>query len=420
MMSLPRLPRPLITAAAAASLGTVLAGSPMATVWAQTPAQTTADSSRPAKKDKDKKDKKPAEDSEVRMGREAHEDMLRSGLKLVRDPKTQERVEAIGKKIAEYVNTHPIEAGYGAINSTPYEYHFYVIDDPDINAFSLPGGYIYVNKGLLNFVQSDDELAGVLGHEVIHAAHHHVARLQREQNRINTTMALGVLAAVLARVPTTDMANAMTGIQLVALQKVNGFGQSAERDADKAGVLAMEKSGYNPVGMLTFMERLARDERSRPDVEQGIFRTHPPSQARAKAITDEIKGMGRTINRREVTNELKVAVRKVAVTRDAAGNPADLVASEVTLDGKSIFRTLSSDRAKAAADALDALLDDDLQLYDVTQRGNVVMGKGKPILTATPEDAVVPGNPNLPDLVATQAYKTLRVALFKQMLQSGN
>jgi predicted Zn-dependent protease len=382
------------------------------------PVQAAAPQADIAKAKADKK-KKPAEDPEVRMGREAHEEMMRSGLKLVSDPKILGRVQTIGKKIADYVNAHPMEASYGSINKTPYDYHFYVVDDPDVNAFSLPGGYIYVNKGLLNSVESDDELAGVLGHEIIHAAHHHVAKLQHEQNKINTQMALGLLAAVLARVPTPDMANAMTGIQLIALQKVNGYGQNAERDADKAGVIAMEKAGYNPVGMLTFMERLARNERSRPDVEQGIFRTHPPSKARAVAITDTITSMGKPINRREVTNDLKVAVRQVAVNKDAEGKTVDLVANEVTLDGKPVFRTLSQDRAKATADALNTLLDTDLQLYDVTRKGNVVMAKGKPIVTVAPEDAMLTGSLNTPDLVATQAYKAVRTALFKQLLESG-
>ncbi|MES2462036.1 MAG: M48 family metalloprotease [Armatimonadota bacterium] len=408
----------ITTTAATCALTATLAG--FCAVPHPARAAFTADSPKADDKAKtDKKAKKPSEDPEVRMGREAHEEMLRSGLKLVSDPKSLGRVQTIGKKIADYVNATPMEATYGSINKTPYDYHFFVVDDPDINAFSLPGGYIYINKGLLNTVESDDELAGVLGHEIIHAAHHHVAKLQHEQNKINTQMALGLLAAVLARVPTPDMANAMTGIQLIALQKVNGYGQNAERDADKAGVIAMEKSGYNPVGMLTFMERLARDERSRPDMEQGIFRTHPPSKARAVAITDTIKEMGKPINRREVTNDLKVAVRQVAVNKDAEGKTVDLVANEVTLDGKPVFRTLSSDRAKATADALNVLLDGDLQLYDVTRKGNVVLGKGKPIVTIAPEDAVLAASPNTPDLVATQAYKTLRTALFKQLLESG-
>lgn len=408
--------RSTTTAIAAPLLMATLAGFAAlpSSSWADPPTTAAKQDKKPAAKDK-----KPTEDPEVRMGREAHEEMMRSGLKLVSDPKLQERVETIGKKIAAYVNTHPLDATYGAINKTPYDYHFFIVDDPDINAFSLPGGYIYVNKGLLNSVESDDELAGVLGHEIIHAAHHHVAKLQHEQSKVNTQMALGLLAAVLAHIPTQDMANAMTGIQLIALQKVNGYGQNAEQDADHGGVIAMEKSGYNPVGMLTFMERLARDERSRPDVEQGIFRTHPPSKIRADAITDEIKGMGKSINRRDVTNDLKVAVRQVAVNKDADGKPVDLVANEVTLDGKPVFRTLSADRAKETAAALNTLLDTDLQLYDVTRKGNVVLGKGKPIITVTAEDAVIPGNPNTPDLVATQAYKALRTALFKQLLDSG-
>src|SRR5919199_1156903 len=98
-------------------------------------------------------------------------------------------------------NANPVPATYGSEKIVPYNYQFFVVDDKDVNAFSLPGGYIYVNKGLLDYVQSDDELAGVLGHEVIHAAHHHVAKLEREQHRLGNQMAIGLLAAILARVP---------------------------------------------------------------------------------------------------------------------------------------------------------------------------------------------------------------------------
>ena len=172
------------------------------------------------------------DDPEVRIAREAHEEMLKSGLKLVTDPELLGRVETIGRKLAAIANRLPIPATYGAENRTAFEYRFHVVDDPDVNAFALPAGFIYVNKGLLKYVQSDDELAGVLGHEVMHAAHHHVLRLQKEQEKMNTQLALGAIAAILARVPAADTGNLVTGLQLVALQKVNGYSQQAEKDAD--------------------------------------------------------------------------------------------------------------------------------------------------------------------------------------------
>ncbi len=392
---------------------------------------------------------KPAkEDPEIKMGREAHEEMLKDGIKLVRDPKVMERVERIGKKLADIARVTPVDAAYGSATLVPYDYHFFVVDDPDINAFCLPGGYIYINSGLLNYVQSDDELAGVIGHEITHAAHHHVLRLQKEQSKINNQMLIGALVTLVARVPAADAMNVIQGLQLVAIQKLNGFGQTAEKDADHGGVIFTEKAGYNPVGMLTFMERLERDQRMRPDIDQGIFRTHPPEKQRAEAITKQLTVMNVPIQRRAVTNMLKVAVKTVPI-----GN--DKTASEVTLDNRPLFRTASRDRADESANTLDGLLNDDIQLYDVTRKGASVLVRGETVWTAQPDDAVLTlGMPAAPasktaplktasvtttastdspfapaaaiapasstrEKAAEAAYKALRNALFKQFLEYG-
>ncbi|HVK01839.1 MAG TPA: M48 family metalloprotease [Armatimonadaceae bacterium] len=385
-------------------------------------AQEKKDAGKPAAAAKPAKP--PAEDPEVKMGREAHEDLLKSGIKLIRDPKLVERVETIGKKIASVANANPLPATYGSSKHVPFDYKFFVVDDPDVNAFCLPGGYIYVNKGLLDYVQSDDELAGVLGHEVTHAAHHHIVKLQKEQSRLNTQLAIGLLAAILARVPTTDTMNLLTGFQLIAIQKVNGYGQDAERDSDRTGVTLTHKAGYNPVGALTFMERLGRDQKTRPDIEMGIFRTHPPEKERADAMVAQIKEMGLPINRREVTNALRVQVRSVSATKEAAAPatpPATAAVgsvSEVLLEGKVIYRTSSQDRAKQAAAALDKVLDSDLQIYDISRRGATLLARGEPILTIETEEASLLASSS-PSVAAENAYKALRSALYRHLLNGA-
>lgn len=346
----------------------------------------------------------PADDPEVKIAREAHEEMLKSGLKLITDPTLVKRVETIGQKLAAIANKTPIPATYGKENRVAFEYRFFVVDDPDVNAFALPAGYIYVNKGLLKYVQSDDELAGVLGHEVMHAAHHHVLRLQKEQERMNTQLALGAIAAILARVPAADTGNLVTGLQLVALQKVNGYSQMAERDADMAGLELARQAGYNVVGALTFMERLARDQRTRPDIDLGIFRTHPPEKERVAALTQKIRGLGVAINRRQTTQMLKVEVKPVT---DGAG-------FDVLLDGRIYLRTKNEARARQAAADLDRILDTDLQMYEVARKDTTLTARGKPLLTLDDGDE----NPTAPgqDPFAERALKTVRSALFKVAL----
>jgi Zn-dependent protease with chaperone function len=355
----------------------------LTTVWAQKP--TTP----------------PAEDPEVKMGREAHEEMLKSGLKLVSDPALVKRVETIGQKLAALANITPIPALYGTENklSRPLNYKFFIVDDPDTNAFALPGGYVYINKGLLKYAQSDDELAGVMGHEVIHAAHSHGAKLQREQSKLNTQMAIAALGAILAKVPMQDTGNLLTGFQLLAIQKVNGYGQTAERDADQGGIILAQKAGYNPVGMLTFMERLARDQRSRPDVEMGIFRTHPPEKIRAESMITQISQMGLPINRRATSNILKVTTRP------------DGPATEVLLDGKVFLRTTKPERAKTVAETLDKMLNQDLQVYDVRKTGATIQIRGENLVTLDTSDGSA-----VPEKLAEDALKMLRLSLYRYVL----
>lgn len=345
----------------------------------------------------------PQEDPEVKMGREAHEEMVKGGIKLVTDPALLGRLETIGKKLAEIANKTVIPAFYGAENKTAYSYKFFIVDDPDINAFSLPGGFIYFNKGIFKYIQSDDELAGILGHEIIHAAHHHGARLQKEQSRLNTQMALTALGAIIARVPMSETGNLLTGFQLLAIQKVNGYGQTAEKDADQGGIILAKAAGYNPVGMLTFMERLERDQRSRPDIELGIFRTHPPEKERAAAMIRQITALGLPINRRETSDILKVTTKL-----DAGFNL-------IMVDGKVFLKTTNADRAKQTATALDKALDQDLQVYDIAVKGKAISIRGQSLVTIGPEDSFGIG-PQAPEKVAEDACKALRMAVYRHVL----
>lgn len=349
----------------------------------------------------------PAEDPEIKIGREAHEEMLKSGMKLISDPKLVDRVNAIGVRLAAVANKTVIPATYGTENRTPYTYRFHVVDDKDVNAFALPGGWLYVNKGLLEYVQSDDELAGVLAHEVIHAAHHHILKLQKEQDKLNTQLAIGAIAAILAKVPASDTGNLVTGLQLVALQKVNGYSQQAERDADGAGFELTRLAGFNPVGALTFMERLARDQRNRPEVDLGIFRTHPPEKQRVAALKGKLDAASITINRRQTTNQLRVSVLP-------AKNQT--VIQELQLDGRVVLSSTDKDYLNQVATTLNKLLDSPTELFDVTRNGSTVLIRGTILFTVRSNDVKLGQNP---ESIADKAKDAIRAALFKVSLD-GN
>ena len=349
----------------------------------------------------------PVEDPEIKIGREAHEEMLKSGMKLISDPAMLSRVTTIGARLANVANKTVIPATYGTENRTPYTYRFHIVDDKDVNAFALPGGWLYVNKGLLDYVQSDDELAGVLAHEVIHAAHHHILKLQKEQDKLNTQLAIGAIAAIFAKVPVADTGNLITGLQLVALQKVNGYSQQAERDADGAGFELTRLAGFNPVGALTFMERLARDQRNRPEVDLGIFRTHPPEKQRVASLKSKLDLAAIPINRRQTTNQLRLSVLP-------AKNQS--VIFELQLDGRVVLTSTDKAYLTQVLGVLDKALDVPTELFDVTKSASSVLIRGNIVFTIRSSDLKLGQNP---ETIADKARDAIRAALFKVSLD-GN
>lgn len=355
------------------------------------------------------------EDPEVRMGREAAQEIERT-LKLITDPALVERVNRIGREIAEVANDTNVPVTWGIEKKSQFQYTFKVVDDKDVNAFSLPGGFIYVNKGLLDYVQSDHELAAVLAHEIAHAAHHHLVRLGQENEKINRRVTLpALLVLVLTGAPARDLNNVMMGVQLYQIAKINGFTQEAEMDADHAAIYYLTRTKYNPVGMLTFMERLARDEARRPERQLGIFRTHPPSRERAQAMLDLFKRLNIPVNRRAVARILPVELREKTVQ--------DRRLSEVYLDSTPVFAPAelngksSAERAQQIRERLDSLLNDGIQMFDIRLSSDkrTVVARNSPIVTIEPEDATLYGK-SMQEL-AMQVSNAIKRALWNEIVQ---
>ena len=350
---------------------------------------------------------------EVKQGAAASAEVNKDA-KLVKDPAVLLRVDTIGQKIAAIANTVQVPAGFGNDKVYPFTWHFFVIDDKDVNAFSLPGGYVYVNSGLLKLVRSDDELAGVLGHEITHSAHHHLQTLSHEQSKMTTEMMGILLAAIVAHVNPRDMANVAAGTQYAQMGILNTrYSQAAERDADHGGTIFMQRAGYNPVGMLTFMQLLQQIEDRGPKVELGILQDHPLSAERVSAITTELK-------------EIRVDVTPQAI-REATGAPRATVhlavggGEEIEYAGKTLPALSDPDdfRAKAAIAQFNALLDRGLSLYQISSNGPQVLVSDRPIITMTTADAALhPGA--TPDSLARLAADALRGGLYSQTFRSSS
>ncbi|MCL6628827.1 MAG: M48 family metalloprotease [Armatimonadetes bacterium] len=330
---------------------------------------------------------------EVRLGREGAAEVEKE-YKLLADLNLSERVNKIGQAIAEVANSYSVPASYGSSEVYQFDYKFKIIDDPTVNAFSLPGGFIYVHKGLLDYVQSDHELAGVLAHEVAHAAHHHITYLLKDQSRMDGRIGLVLLAGMLARMDSSDLGNILIGAQLIRIAKSSGYGQKAEADADATSVIYLEKAGFNPVGALTFLERLAHDQTTKSQITLGILQTHPAPRERCKSMINQIKALGLPINRRAVTSSLKASTEPTTLNGTSV--------TQVTLDNKVLCHLAdieggptSDERANAIAIRINQFLDSEPLLRDVSIGADErsVLGRGKPLMIVTDADSAVCGKP---------------------------
>ncbi|MES1228038.1 MAG: M48 family metalloprotease, partial [Armatimonadota bacterium] len=194
---------------------------------------------------KDAGQKKAMED-DIRVGNDYAKEVEKT-LKFSKDTKSIERLERVGAVIADIARQNKVGVLYGDKRLSPFAYKFHLVEGKDVNAFSIPGGNIYVNEGLMAFVESDDELAAVLAHEVSHAAFRHYATMQKDSSLINALSLPLLIAAILARNDATY--GAMVGAQMASASFMSGWSVEAETAADFGSVQFMAKSPYQPVGM---------------------------------------------------------------------------------------------------------------------------------------------------------------------------
>jgi len=335
----------------------------------------------------------PRDQQEIEFGKKVVAEIEKQ-YKFITDPALVERVNRIGQTLAEIARATPTQAHYGESGPAPFEYTFRIIDEKDVNAFSVPGGFIFVNKGLLDFVSSDDELAAVLAHEIAHASHRHVMKLIRDDARVQQGVLLpALLVGVFGRLPSQDFAGLMTGAQLYRIARVSSFSQEAETDSDLTALEYLRRSPYNPVGLLVFMERLAAEERKRPQIDWGIFRTHPITRERVETIKRALQEYGIPIRRREVSPALQV--HALMLDKEQPDGLYEVRFQEIQIFVPADDPQLGSSRARAEqiASLLNTLLDDGVQLYEVQlsadKRGVTV--RGREVARITEGDARLAG-----------------------------
>ena len=163
------------------------------------------------------------------------------------------------------------------------EYNFYILNTDMVNAFALPGGYIFVTRGLMDEIDDDDELAAVLGHELVHVAlRHSVVSYKRGMKN----MIINLLVLALTREPAALMAS-----EMIQQGREEMWGRQAEIDADIYGTEYVVRAGYDPAAMLRFFEKMNRLEMKRAPIYEGYFDVHPPTEKRIEIVKKHLKEM---------------------------------------------------------------------------------------------------------------------------------
>jgi predicted Zn-dependent protease len=212
--------------------------------------------------------------------------------------------------VARYVND--VGARLAAVSDRSLPYEFVVINDSTPNAWALPGGKIAVHRGLLTELDSEAELAAVLGHEIVHAAARHGAKSMQRGMVLQ-----GALVAASVTADDSPYGSLlMTGAGL-SLQLLNQkYGRDAERESDRYGMLYMSRAGYDPAAAVTLQETFLRlAEGQQGGWLDGLFRSHPPS---AERVTNNRAMLAELVAGGELgTEAYRRAMRQLLATRDA-------------------------------------------------------------------------------------------------------
>lgn len=201
---------------------------------------------------------------ERRLGR-AFMQNVRKALPINDDPLLNDYIIGLGNELV---------AASGAGAGT---YTFFLIDEPVVNAFAGPAGYVGVYAGLVLATRSEGELAAVMAHEIAHVTQRHLMRsIENEAQYTLPTLALLVAAAVLGAQVSGDVAAAaVSGIQAASIQQQINFTRDNEKEADRVGIVTLTKAGHDPFAMAGFFERLSKESRVQENNAPEFLRTHP-------------------------------------------------------------------------------------------------------------------------------------------------
>jgi predicted Zn-dependent protease len=279
---------------------------------------------------------------------------VRRSQKVMEDPLLTDYVQHLGQKL---VNA-------SEARGTPFS--FFMIDDPQINAFAGPGGYIGIYSGLLQTTETESELAAVLAHEIAHVTQQHLLRAWESTSQMSIPSAAILLAAVVlgATVGGDAAAAAAVGGQAALIQQQINFTRANEKEADRVGIDILAASGYEPRAMPSFFDRMGKANRIYASKLPEFLMTHPVTTSR----TADALGRAEQHPYRQTAQDLRYQLARINLVQRGISRPEDAI-NDLTLmlqDGR--FRSepavrygialaqLRANQPAEAAGTLDRLL----------------------------------------------------------------
>lgn len=209
---------------------------------------------------------------EVALGRRCAEQVERE-IPMYADPMVEAYIDSLGRVLA------------GNSERPEIVYYFKVVDTDEINAFALPGGYLYINRGLIAAADSESELAGVIAHEIGHVVGRHGAKQMTRQIGLSALIQAalgedpGLIQSIVANIATTG-----------AMMK---YSREAEKEADSYAIDELYRSGIDPNGFLTFFDKLKSAHGRNPSNLEKFFASHPPTDERIENTKAKIAALPR-------------------------------------------------------------------------------------------------------------------------------
>ena len=278
---------------------------------------------------------------EVEIGRRAMKN-IETDWPITSDPAVTSKLEMILRRLEPFM-------------SRRINWEIYLVKTEALNAFCLPGGFIFFTTGMIKALRTDSELAAVMAHEMIHADRKHSLRMAAESNKVT----LGALAVMLL---SGGAAAPVILAQVAQVAITSSYTMELESEADRLGLEALIQSGYSPTGMITLFEHFIAEEYRQPIHEYGIYMNHPESPKRLAAAV-------KTLHERNIPIERKYSLGLLRTELREGSNKIELL-----VDGQAVATGNKSAEIRAVLSGMRDTLNKYLQLELAPYELHVEMG----------------------------------------------